>query len=91
MKPSKNGAEGQQQHAGESQALGLGMEAVRKAGPVITEHANLLLDIRFPEAIDPADLEDRIGRIPGVVESGFFTRKRPIVFIARSDGTVEQR
>lgn len=32
MKPSKNGAEGQQQHAGESQALELDMEAVRKAG-----------------------------------------------------------
>ncbi|GAB2738291.1 ferritin-like domain-containing protein [Melaminivora jejuensis] len=32
MKPSKNGAEGQQQHAGEPQALELDMEAVRKAG-----------------------------------------------------------
>lgn len=32
MKPSKNGAEGQQQHADESQALELDMEAVRKAG-----------------------------------------------------------
>jgi len=66
-------------------------EAVRKAGPVITEHANLLLDIRFKERIDPEALEAEIARIPGVVETGFFTRKRPIVFIGRSGGEVEVR
>lgn len=66
-------------------------EAVRKAGPVITEHGNLLLDIRFKERIDPAALEAEIARIPGVVETGFFTRKRPVVFIGRSSGEVEVR
>jgi ribose 5-phosphate isomerase A len=66
-------------------------EAVRKAGPVITEHGNLLLDIRFKERIDPAALEAEIARIPGVVETGFFTRKRPIVFIGHSSGEVEVR
>lgn len=66
-------------------------EAVRKAGPVITEHANLLLDIRFKEKIDPAALEAEIARIPGVVETGFFTRNRPIVFIGHADGRVEIR
>ncbi len=66
-------------------------EAVRKAGPVITEHANLLLDIRFKERIDPAALEAEIVQIPGVVETGFFTRKRPIVFIGRAAGAVEVR
>ncbi len=66
-------------------------EAVRKAGPVITEHANLLLDIRFKEKIDPAKLEAEIARIPGVVETGFFTGNLPIVFIGRSSGEVEIR
>ncbi|MCA1949566.1 MAG: ribose-5-phosphate isomerase RpiA [Treponema sp.] len=66
-------------------------EAVRKAGPVITEHANLLLDIRFSAPIDPAEMENRINQIPGVVENGLFTRKRPQVFIGRSDGTVITR
>jgi ribose 5-phosphate isomerase A len=66
-------------------------EAVRKAGPVITEHGNLLLDIRFKEKIDPVRLEAELNHIPGVVENGFFTRIRPTVFISHSDGTLEVR
>ncbi|WP_461248550.1 ribose-5-phosphate isomerase A, partial [Treponema sp. R6D11] len=66
-------------------------EAVRKAGPVITEHGNLILDIRFNSPIDPQLMETEINNIPGVVENGFFTRKPPVVFIARSNGTVEKR
>ncbi|GHV92969.1 ribose-5-phosphate isomerase A [Spirochaetia bacterium] len=66
-------------------------EAVRKAGPVITEHGNILLDIRFKERIDPAGLEAELNHIPGVVENGFFTRIRPTVFTGRSDGTLEIR
>ena len=71
-------------------------EALRKAGPVITDHGNLLLDILFREEVDPASLEAEINSIPGVVENGFFTgplkaRLRPMVFIGCSDGRVERR
>jgi ribose 5-phosphate isomerase A len=66
-------------------------EAVRKAGPVITEHGNLLLDIRFSAPMDAAVLEAEINRIPGVVENGLFTRNRPRVFVARRNGMVEER
>ena len=71
-------------------------EALRKAGPVITEHGNLLLDLRFREAVDPVALEAELNRIPGVVENGFFTGLsgkplKPMVFIAYSNGKVEQR
>jgi ribose 5-phosphate isomerase A len=66
-------------------------EAVRKAGPVITEHGNLLLDIRFTGPVDPVSLEAELNRIPGVVENGFFTGIRPVLYIARRDGTVEVR
>ncbi|MDR2500220.1 MAG: ribose-5-phosphate isomerase RpiA [Treponema sp.] len=66
-------------------------EAVRKAGPVITEHGNLLLDIRFKQPPDSAALEAELNGIPGIVENGLFTRLRPKVFIARRDGTVEIR
>jgi ribose 5-phosphate isomerase A len=64
-------------------------EALRKAGPVITEHGNLILDIRFASPVDPAAMEREINQIPGVVENGFFTRIRPAVYIACSNGTVE--
>jgi ribose 5-phosphate isomerase A len=66
-------------------------EALRKAGPVITEHGNLILDIRFASPVDPVEMENKINDIPGVVENGFFTRITPVVYIARSDGTVEVR
>ena len=70
-------------------------EALRKAGPVVTDQGNLLLDIRFKEAVDPAAMEARIKNIPGVVENGFFTGPagrplRPVIFIGRHNGTVER-
>jgi len=71
-------------------------QALRKAGPVITDHGNLLLDIRFAKAPDPVLMEREINLIPGVVENGFFISSpdripRPVVFIAHTDGTVEPR
>jgi ribose 5-phosphate isomerase A len=66
-------------------------EALRKAGPVITEHGNLILDIRFSSPVDPELMERELNQIPGVVENGFFTHKTPIVYIAHSDGTIETR
>ena len=71
-------------------------EALRKAGPVITDRGNILLDIRFAAAGDPSLLEAEINRIPGVVENGLFTefaaRAIPLkIFIGRSDGSLEVR
>ena len=66
-------------------------EAVRKAGPVITEHGNLILDIRFGSPVDPSVMETELNQIPGVVENGFFTRNPPVVYIAFSNGKVETR
>ena len=66
-------------------------EAVRKAGPVITEHGNLILDVVFANPVDPVVMEREINQIPGVVENGFFTRIRPTVYIGRFDGTIEVR
>ena len=66
-------------------------EALRKAGPVITEHGNLILDIRFDSPIDPSVMETELNQIPGVVENGFFTRKPPVVYIARANGAIETR
>jgi ribose 5-phosphate isomerase A len=71
-------------------------EAVRKAGPVVTDRGNLLLDLRFRAPVDPVSLEAEFNRIPGVVENGFFTGpgNRPFrlrLFIGRSGGQVEIR
>lgn len=66
-------------------------EAVRKAGPVITDRGNIILDTRFPSSPDPQELENAIASIAGVVESGLFTRIRPLVCIAHADGRIEER
>ena len=47
--------------------------AVRKAGPVITDQGNLVLDVSFQKGIsEPEALERRINNIPGVLENGLF-------------------
>jgi ribose 5-phosphate isomerase A len=66
-------------------------EALRKAGPVITEHGNLILDVRFSSPVDPIKMETELNKIPGVVENGFFTGKPPVVYIAHSDSSIEIR
>ena len=70
-------------------------EALGKAGPVITDNGNLLLDIRFREPVDPVFMETRLNRIPGVIENGFFTGPAdrslvPEVFTGFSDGRVDR-
>ncbi|MCX5950775.1 MAG: ribose-5-phosphate isomerase RpiA [Cyanobacteria bacterium] len=47
--------------------------AVRKAGPVVTDQGNLVLDVRFSGGIaDPATLESTLNNLPGVLENGLF-------------------
>ena len=66
-------------------------EGVRKCGPVITDNGNQILDCTWENPVDPAKMEDEITKIAGVVEVGFFTKLKPTVFIAHSDGKVEIR
>lgn len=72
-------------------------QGVRKAGPVITDNGNLIVDCLWKAGADgkspinPADMEVKINAIVGVVENGFFTRNSPIVYIAHADGSVEKR
>ena len=47
--------------------------AQRKAGPVVTDQGNLVLDAKFDGGIsDPVALEQTINNIPGVLENGLF-------------------
>lgn len=71
-------------------------EGVKKAGPVVTDNGNLIIDCLWEKIdgkspINPMLLEDEINKIVGVVENGFFTKKIPLVFIGKADGTVEER
>jgi ribose 5-phosphate isomerase A len=45
---------------------------VKKAGPVITDQGNMVLDVRFDSIDDPVTLETTLNNIPGVLENGIF-------------------
>lgn len=71
-------------------------EGIRKCGPVITDNGNQILDCTWQSVngkspINPSEMEDKINSITGVVETGFFTKNKPIIFIAKSDDSVEIR
>ncbi len=47
--------------------------AKRKAGPVVTDQGNLVLDLKFDKGISkPVEIESQINNIPGVLENGLF-------------------
>jgi ribose 5-phosphate isomerase A len=54
--------------------------AVKKDGPVITEHGNFILDVRFKEI--HTGLERDIKSIPGVIESGLFIGRDVEIVVA---------
>jgi len=60
-------------------------------GPYQTDNGNRILDVDFDDGIaDPAALEARLARIPGVVESGLFIDLADRLIIGR-DGAPEVR
>jgi ribose 5-phosphate isomerase A len=62
-------------------------QAIRKAGPVITDNGNFLLDVIFPDALmlDPKQLELELAAIPGIIECGLFNDIAKDVFISHFD------
>lgn len=66
-------------------------EGVKKCGPVITDNGNQILDCTWENPINVAEMEDKINGIVGVVENGLFSKNMPIVFVGKSDDTVEIR
>ncbi len=54
--------------------------------PFLTDSGNRILDCRFDPIADPARLEQRIGSVVGVVESGLFIGRADWVFVADAAG-----
>lgn len=82
----------QQQLTGMDGAAELRM-AQRKAGPVVTDQGNLVLDVGFNGGIaDPVALEREINNIPGVLENGLFVNIADDVLVGEvSDGVAGVR
>ena len=61
--------------------------AQRKAGPVVTDQGNLVLDVKMDGGIeDPAALELAINNIPGVLENGLFVNLADEVLVGEVKG-----
>lgn len=54
---------------------------VKKAGPVVTDQGNLVVDVKFESIDDPATLERTINNIPGVLENGLFVGVADLVLV----------
>ena len=54
---------------------------VKKAGPVVTDQGNLVVDVRFDDIPDPVNLEKVLNNIPGVLENGIFVNCADVVLI----------
>ncbi|XP_055500476.1 ribose-5-phosphate isomerase [Leucoraja erinacea] len=65
--------------------------AVSKAGPVVTDNGNLILDWKFSNISNWKDVNVGIKMIPGVVETGLFINMVERVYFGMKDGTVFSR
>lgn len=66
--------------------------AVKKAGPVVTDQGNLVIDVKFDRIDDPASLEKEINNIPGVLENGLFVGMTDLVLVGEvKDGVASVR
>tara|TARA_Y100001968_G_scaffold298066_1_gene307671 strand:+ start:622 stop:1332 length:711 start_codon:yes stop_codon:yes gene_type:complete len=58
--------------------------AQKKAGPIVTDQGNLILDLSFNNGIDhPELLESQINNIPGVLENGLFINLADEVLVGK--------
>ena len=63
--------------------------ALKKAGPVVTDQGNLILDVLFTDGIkNPKDLEIQINNIPGVLENGLFVDLADKVLVGKMNNNI---
>jgi len=74
------------------EALG-GAPELRTAGAATyrTDNDNYILDTRFKSIKSPADLEQSINNVPGVVENGLFVGVATVVFVAGAKGVTTRK
>jgi ribose 5-phosphate isomerase A len=54
---------------------------IKKAGPVITDQGNFVIDVKFDKIDNPAELEKTLNNLPGVLENGLFVGVTDVVLI----------
>jgi len=63
--------------------------ATKKAGPVVTDQGNLILDVLFNDGIkNPKEIEMTINNIPGVLENGLFVNLTDKVLVGKIEKNI---
>ena len=63
--------------------------ATKKAGPVVTDQGNLILDVLFKDGIkNPKDIELSLNNIPGVLENGLFVDLTDKVLVGKIENNI---
>jgi len=63
--------------------------ATKKAGPVVTDQGNLILDVLFNAGIkNPKEIEMLVNNIPGVLENGLFVDLTDKVLVGKIDKNI---
>ena len=63
--------------------------ATKKAGPVVTDQGNLILDVLFKDGIkNPKNIEMIINNIPGVLENGLFVDLTDKVLVGKIEDNI---
>jgi len=63
--------------------------ATKKAGPIVTDQGNLILDVLFKDGIkNPKDIEMSINNIPGVLENGLFVDLADKILVGKIENNI---
>nr|XP_031547952.1 ribose-5-phosphate isomerase isoform X1 [Vicugna pacos] len=65
--------------------------AVNKAGPVVTDNGNFILDWKFDRVHKWSEVNTAIKMLPGVVDTGLFINMAERVYFGMQDGSVNMR
>jgi len=63
--------------------------AKAKAGPLVTDNGNFIIDFTFDDVTDWKSVNDEIISIPGVVETGLFIKMAECVIFGNADGSTK--
>jgi ribose 5-phosphate isomerase A len=67
-------------------AKNMEIRSAANGGHYLTDNSNLIIDVSFGTIKNPAELERKINEIPGVVESGIFTKNVDCAIIGTKKG-----
>jgi len=66
-------------------------QAKAKAGPLVTDNGNFIIDWHFDAVLDWAKFGTELNNIPGVVEHGLFIGRAKVAYFGNEDGSVSTR